>query len=117
MKKSYLHIPYNKNNSVEVEENYVIDNYLGKDSKMGHSVIRSHLNGKHPLMKNIKSNRTYYFISGSATFNVNGEVINVKAEDVLVIPKNTLYSFEGEFDAILVSCPAFDPKYDVIYRD
>ena len=25
--------------------------------------------------------------------------------------------FEGKFDAILISCPAFDEKYDVIYRD
>lgn len=114
---NYLHIPYNKNNSVEVEKNYVIDNYLGKDSNMGHSVIRSHLNGSHPLMKNVVSNRTYYFISGEATFTINNEVVKVKASDVLVIPKNTLYKFEGKFDAILISCPAFDPKNDVIYRD
>lgn len=117
MKNGYIHIPYDRNNSVEVEENYIIDNYVGKDLKMGHSVIRSHLNGKHPLMKNTKSNRTYYFISGHGKFMINGKTVEVKAEDMLVIPKNTLYSFEGEFDAILISVPAFDPKYDVIYRD
>ena len=115
--KKFIFLPYDKEKSVEVEEGYVIDNYLTKDMGMGHSLVRSHLNGKHPRMKNVGQNRTYYFINGSGEFVVEGERVKVKEGDVLVIPKNTIYEFEGVFDAILISCPGFDPKDDVIYRD
>ena len=112
-----IFIPFNKENSFEVEKNYVIDNYLDKSSNLGYSVVRTHLNGNHPLMKNIISNRTYYIINGNASFNVENEHFELKQGDTLTIPKDTLYKFEGVFDAILISCPAFDEKYDVIYRD
>ena len=114
---SAIFIPFNNDKSVEVEKNYIIDNYLDKTSNMGYSVVRTHLNGKHPLMKNIISNRTYYIIEGSANFEVEDKHFNLKAGDTLTISKDTLYKFEGKFDAILISCPAFDEKYDVIYRD
>lgn len=110
-------IPYNAKNSIEVEKNYIIDNYLGEDANLGYSVVRTHLDGKHPLMKNLVSNRTYYFLKGSAQFDVDGEIYDVKEGDTLTIEKDTLYKFEGKFDAILISCPAFNEKYDVIFRD
>lgn len=68
-------------------------------------------------MKNIISNRTYYIINGTANFRVENEHFKLKAGDTLTIPKDTLYQFEGNFDAILISCPTFEEKYDVIYRD
>ena len=114
---SAIFIPFNKENSFEVEKNYVIDNYLDNSSNMGYSVVRTHLNGNHPLMKNVISNRTYYIINGNASFDVENEHFDLEQGDTLTIPKNTLYKFEGKFDAILISCPAFDEKYDVIYRD
>ena len=114
---SAIFIPFNKENSFEVEKNYVIDNYLDNSSNMGYSVVRTHLNGNHPLMKNVISNRTYYIINGNASFDVENEHFKLKQGDTLTIPKDTLYKFEGIFDAILISCPAFDEKYDVIYRD
>ena len=112
-----IFIPFDKNKSFQVEKNYTIDNYLDKSSNMGYSIVRTHLNGTHPLMKNIISNRTYYIIDGSASFDVDGEKFSLQKGDTLTIPKDTLYKFEGKFDAILISCPAFDEKYDVIYRD
>lgn len=114
---SAIFIPFNKNNSFEVEKNYIIDNYLDKSKNMGYSIVRTHLNGKHPLMKNIISNRTYYIIYGNASFDVDNEHFELKQGDTLTISKDTLYKFEGVFDAILISCPAFEEKYDVIYRE
>lgn len=110
-------IPYKKENSFEVEENYIIDNFVGKDLNLGYSMVRTHLDGKHPLMKNRLSNRTYYIINGCATFEVEGEVFKLSTGDTLTIKKDTKYKFEGKFDSILISCPAFDEKYDIIYRD
>ena len=112
-----IFIPFDKSKSVEVEKNYIIDNYLDKSSNLGYSVVRTHLDGKHPLMKNTLSNRTYYIIDGTARFYVGNEQFTLKQGDTLTITKDTLYRFEGKFDAILISCPAFEEKYDVIYRD
>ena len=110
-------VSYDKSNSVEVEAVYIIDNYIGADMGIGHSVVRSHLSGKHPKMKNISSDRTYYIIDGCGKFSSNGKTIEVTKGDMLVVPKDTIYEFEGKFDAILISCPAFNPNDDVIYRD
>lgn len=40
-------------------------------------------------------------------FNINGEEIKISNEDVLFIEKDTLYSFEGNFKAVLINIPAF----------
>ncbi len=47
----YYHIEFDKDKSVQVEDNYVVDNYIGKELNIGHSLVRTHLDGKHPLMK------------------------------------------------------------------
>lgn len=111
-----IYIPFDKSKSIQVEDGYVIDNYLAKTNGMGHSLVCSHLDGKHPMMKNISSDRTYFLTSGSAVFYVNGKTQKVNANEVISIPKNTLFSFEGKFDAVLVCVPAFDPNDDVIYH-
>jgi len=111
-----IFIPYDKNKSFEVEKNYIIDNYLDKTANMGYSVVRTHLDGVHPLMKNTLSNRTYYIIDGFADFDIGDESFHLKQGDTLTISKDTLYKFKGKFDAILISCPAFDEKFDIIYR-
>lgn len=112
-----LKITYDKNKSVEVERGYIVDNYLAKESNMGYSIVRTHLDGKHPFMKNIKSNRTYYLIEGNATFVFENESIIMESGDMLVIPKNTKYAFKGKFTALLIDCPAFDANDDIIYDE
>lgn len=114
---SAIFIPFDKNNSIEVENGYIVDNYLDKPANMGYSVVRTHLDGKHPLMKNILSNRTYYIIDGNCTFQVEEQTFKLSKGDTLTIPKDTIYKFEGKFDAILISCPAFEERYDIIFRD
>ncbi len=110
-------IGYDQSKSVEVEKNYIVDNYLSKEDGMGYSIVRTHLDGSHPFMKNICSNRTYYLIHGTATFYLGEEKVHLTEGEMLVIPKNTKYAFQGKFDAILVDGPAFDVKNDVIYDE
>lgn len=112
-----LKICYDESKSIEVEKGYVVDNYLNKDANMGYSVVRTYLDGKHPYMKNICSNRTYYLMNGNAVFYVNSKEIELKSGEMLVIPKNTKYAFKGQFDAILIDHPAFDPQNDIIYEE
>lgn len=108
---------YDKSNSIEVEKGYVVDNYISEKESVGYSIVRTHLDGNHPYMKNIKSNRTYYLITGDASFYFENEIINIFAGEMITIPKDTKYAFIGKFDAILVDCPAFNPADDVIYDE
>lgn len=112
-----IKIVFDKSKSLEVEKGYIVDNFLSKDHDVGYSIVRTHLNGKHPFMKNIKSNRTYYLLDGSAKFIFDTEKIDVQKGEMLSIPKDTKYAFKGKFDAILVDCPAFEPENDVIYNE
>lgn len=112
-----IKITYDKQKSVEAQKNYIVDNFLSKENNMGYSIVRTHLKGRHPLMKNIKSNRTYYLLNGEGKFYVDDKEISISEGEMLVIPKDTKYSFDGVFDAILVDCPAFDPADDVIYDE
>lgn len=109
-------IIYNKEKSIEVEKGYIVDNYVQKEHNLNYSILRTHLNGSHPYMKNIKSDRTYYLIDGKVEFIFEDNNIILSKGEMLVIPKNTKYSFHGKFDAILVDSPAFDPKDDIIYK-
>ena len=78
------------------------------------SVAVSHLNGcSIDKTKNIESDRVYYFIKADAEFKINNEIVNVKDGDVLYIEKNTSYSMEGHFDAVLINTPAFDIKNEI----
>ncbi len=110
-------ICYNPSKSIEVEKNYIVDNYLSKEDNMGYSIVRTHLNGSHPFMKNTCSNRTYYLICGNATFYLEDEKINLSEGEMIVIPKDTKYAFQGKFDAILVDGPAFEAENDIIYDE
>jgi len=110
-------ICYDPSKSIEVEKDYIVDNYISKEDNIGYSMVRTHLDGSHPFMKNTSSNRTYYLIHGIATFYIENEKINLEEGEMLVIPKNTKYAFKGKFDAILVDSPAFDVKNDIIYDE
>lgn len=91
-------------------EHYSIDNYLTKDKTDNISVAVSHLIGKIDYTKNIESDRIYYFLKANATFKIENELVKVNDGDVIFIQKDTLYSVEGVFDAVLINTPAFDIK-------
>ena len=112
-----IKIIFDAKKSIEVEKNYIIDNFLSKENNIGYSIVRSHLDGKHPFMKNIRSNRTYFLLKGNAQFHVENEIIDLTEGEMLVIPKNTKYAFKGHFDSLLVDCPAFDSADDIIYEE
>ena len=112
-----IKIIFNVKKSIEVGKNYIVDNFLSKENNMGYLIVRSHLDGKHPFMKNIRSNRTYFLLKGSAQFQVENEIIDLAEGKMLVIPKNTKYAFKGYFDSLLVDCPAFNSADDIIYEE
>ncbi|MCI8569317.1 MAG: hypothetical protein HFJ11_05010 [Bacilli bacterium] len=114
--KKPLKIVYDKNKSFEVEKGYTVDNFLSSEDEMGYSIVRTHLDGRHPFMKNIRSNRTYFLLNGSGIFYFDDDKIEINSNEMLTIPKNTKYSFVGKFDCLLIDCPAFNKEDDIIYN-
>ena len=91
------------------ERNYAIDNYLTAEKSKKISVAISHLRGKTWTTKNSVSDRVYYLLKGKGEFKFKNQLkINAKKGDVLFIPVDTLYSMEGNFDAVLINTPAFN---------
>lgn len=106
--KSYIKIEEKNKITRGESTQHCIDNYLTKDKVSNISVSVSHLNGKIPRTKNIESDRIYYFITANAKFKIQDDYIEVNSGDVLYIQKNTFYSVEGMFDAVLINTPAFN---------
>lgn len=61
------------------------------------------------ITMNTESDRAYYILNGEMILDGN----KFEAGDVIYIPKNTEYQFEGTFEAVIINSPAFDPKYDM----
>lgn len=112
-----IKISFESSKSVEVEKGYVVDSFLSKEHNRGYSMVRMHLDGRHPFMKNTKSNRTYYILDGSGKFVFDEETFCVESGEMVSIPANTRYAFKGKFDALLADCPAFDSQYDIVYDE
>ena len=73
--------------------------------------------GKHSEMKSINSDRMYFILQGNGKFTVNNQSVTVKQKEVIIIPKNTPYSYEGKFTSFLVHSPAFDRKQEIRYNE
>ena len=73
------------------------------------------LNGRHGKTKTTLSDRFYFVLEGTGKFIIDEKTIEVEKDDVIIVPKNTTYDFQGKMKLILFSTPAFDPKYDVYF--
>lgn len=69
--------------------------------------------GKHPKMKSLNSDRLYFVIQGRGLFNINNQQVQVNKNDVIIIPRNIPYSYQGVMKCFLVHAPAFDREKEV----
>lgn len=58
----------------------------------------------------IKSTYTYYIVQGKGTFYLDGEAVEAKATDLIVIPAKTRIYYFGTMEMVLTVAPAFDEK-------
>ncbi len=58
----------------------------------------------------IESTYTYYIEKGQGTFFLNGEAVEAKATDLIVIPPNTKIYYFGKMELVLTVSPAFNEK-------
>ncbi len=79
--------------------------------------------GRHGRIKQPVSDRTYLILEGEGSFYFGGEeeqheeTVRVKKDDVLLIPKGTVYDYEGHMRLFLTHSPAYKPDSDVHYDD
>jgi len=92
-----------------IAESYKIYNMLTIDDSENVTVVRSEADNHYEITMNTDSDRAYYILAGKMIL----DGVSSEAGDVVYIPKNTEYQFEGTFEAIIVSSPAFNPKYDI----
>jgi len=59
---------------------------------------------------NTYSKKIYYVIDGEGKFVIDGNIYNVKKEDVVCIPPNTEFVFAGKMRLLLIMNPAFRPQ-------
>lgn len=87
--------------------------YNSKDDFANASAAFFEVTGKHGKIKTTKSDRIYYIIEGKGEFIINEKVIAVEKSDVVIIPKNKPYDYNGKMKLFLVHCPAYDPKAEI----
>ena len=78
--------------------------------------------GRHGrIKKNPISDRVYPVLDGEGEFRFGGEegqdeeTYPVSKDDVLLIPKGTVYDYEGRMRLFLAHLPAYEPGSDVHY--
>lgn len=72
------------------------------------------LNGSHREYINKTSDRLYYFLEGEAFVTVGDESFECKKNDLVLIPKNTVYGLAGKAKFIKVTSPPFSPESEKI---
>lgn len=90
----------------KITDVYSADNYLTKETTESISLAINKLDGKLDLLKTVNE-RVFYFISADVEFIIDGEKVHFEDEDVLYLDKDTTYSANGRFEAVVVNSPAF----------
>lgn len=71
------------------------------------------LDGTHPRLSTTSSTRVYYVLSGEGTFSVGDDPpVDVRADDVVVVPRGVEYGYSGSLTALIVNAPGYRPGDD-----
>jgi ethanolamine utilization protein EutQ (cupin superfamily) len=92
----------------KINETYKVVNFLTRDISENVSLAIGHATNHSETTKNIRSDRVYYILDGRLMIKQNDKDLIAEQGDVIFIPKNTEYHFEGTFKTILVNSPAFN---------
>jgi len=81
------------------------------------SVTQVEIDGRHRTLASRRAPRSYYVVSGSVHFTLDGgEPLLLGANDLLVIPRGCRYSLEGRATYLVINSPAFEPDDDVYFE-
>lgn len=66
------------------------------------------VNGDSKPIKSLNSDRLYFVLHGKGIFIIGDQKIQIKRKEIMIVPKNTKYSYFGNMECLLVNSPAFD---------
>ena len=75
-----------------------------------------HVKGRHGRCKSTLNDRFYVVMNGQGSFTVAGDIITVHQDDVVVVPKETEYDFEGDMKVVVFNSPRFSPQHDLLFE-
>ena len=82
-------------------------NFATKD----YNIVEGIFNGRHGAMMNKRSTKSYYIISGTGTFEIDGTGYQVEAGDIITVKPNSWLNINGQsLRALIISNPIFDAK-------
>jgi mannose-6-phosphate isomerase-like protein (cupin superfamily) len=87
--------------------------YNSKDDFPNASAAYFEVNGAHGKIKTTESDRIYFVVEGKGEFVINGKGIPVEKTDVIIVPKNTPYDYNGIMKLFLIHSPAYDPEAEM----
>ena len=87
--------------------------YLTHEQFRRMSAAVCHCSVRAKTMKSLNSDRLYIVIQGKGTFCIEKKNFNVHKDDIVIVPKNTAYSYTGTMTCFLVHSPAFDKTKEV----
>ncbi len=102
----YKKITKNEKVTRKISDAHSADNYLTKETTENISLAINRLDGKLDLIKTVNE-RVFYFISADVDFTIDNEKVHFEDGEVLYLSKDTNYSANGRFEAIVVNSPAF----------
>lgn len=86
--------------------------YIEKEAALGFNALLIDVHGRHPRKRMIDTTRTYFVVDGSGTFDLNGQVTEVKKGDFVVIPAGSEYEYQGQMQLFEVNISATNTFQD-----
>lgn len=102
----YKKITKNEKVTRKITDVHSADNYLTKETTENISLAINRLDGKLDLIKTVNE-RVFYFLSADVDFLIDNEKVHFEDGEVLYLSKDTSYSANGRFEAVVVNSPAF----------
>jgi mannose-6-phosphate isomerase-like protein (cupin superfamily) len=105
---------YKKNQSIEFEKQGVrMRIYNTKDQCSQASIVYQETEtGHHEEFYHSKSNFIFYIIEGSGTWFIEDQPYQVEAGDVLIIPPNNRFYYQGSLKQVCITSPAWEQDFE-----
>jgi mannose-6-phosphate isomerase-like protein (cupin superfamily) len=87
--------------------------YGSKDTSPTATASVVHVNGRHGRGKTTVSDRLFYILEGTGEFEVGDRRFPVEATDIVVVPKDTPFDYNGTLRLLVVHVPAYDHDHEV----
>ena len=99
-----------------VDENTEITDLFDAPKDANFDSVITDINGYHPEgsdhkdIVNEKSQKSYYILEGEGKIKVGKKIHIIEKGDFVYVPEETEHSLEGEFRALIVTSPPYNPE-------